>query len=54
MCGKATATDVDHIRRVSGADDPLFWDASNHQPVCHSCHSRKTATMDGGFKGGQG
>jgi 5-methylcytosine-specific restriction protein A len=37
------ATEVDHIKRVTGADDPLFWDADNHQGLCASCHSRKTA-----------
>jgi 5-methylcytosine-specific restriction protein A len=37
---------TDHIKAVSGPDDPLFWDATNHQPLCHSCHSRKTATID--------
>ena len=47
MCdaaGRITpATDVDHIVRVNGADDPLFWDRSNHQSLCHRCHSIKTA-----------
>lgn len=43
------ATDIDHIVPVSGPDDPLFWEASNHQPLCHGCHARKTATEDGGF-----
>lgn len=43
------ATDVDHIIPVSGPDDPLFWDEKNHQALCHSCHSRKTAKENGGF-----
>ena len=42
-------TDVDHKTPVSGPDDPLFWDSSNHQPLCHSCHGHKTAKEDGGF-----
>jgi len=40
---------TDHIIPVSGPDDPLFWDPNNHQALCHSCHSRKTAKEDGGF-----
>ena len=43
------ATNVDHIEPVSGPDDPLFWDEDNHQALCHSCHSRKTAREDGGY-----
>lgn len=44
MRGKLTeAKHVDHILPVSGRDDPLFWDVSNHQPLCHACHSQKTA-----------
>lgn len=40
-CGNPS-TDVDHIEPVSGPEDPLFWQQSNHQGLCHSCHSRKT------------
>lgn len=43
------ATQVDHKRAVRGPDDPGFWDASNHQGLCHHHHSVKTATVDGGF-----
>lgn len=42
------ATCTDHIQPVTGADDPLFWQPSNHQSLCHSCHSRKTATETNG------
>ena len=42
------ATDVDHIKPHKG-DEGLFWDESNWQPLCHSCHSRKTVVEDGGF-----
>jgi 5-methylcytosine-specific restriction protein A len=37
------ATDVDHIQPVTSRNDPRFWDPTNHQPLCHACHSRKTA-----------
>ncbi|TXH16818.1 MAG: HNH endonuclease [Hyphomicrobiaceae bacterium] len=40
---------VDHIKRVTGPQDPLFWEPTNHQPLCKTCHSRKTAKYDGGF-----
>jgi 5-methylcytosine-specific restriction enzyme A len=39
---------VDHIKPVSGANDPLFWVPSNHQGLCWSCHSKKTTTEDKG------
>ena len=43
---KMVSTDADHIvpRSEGGADE-----MSNLQGVCHSCHSRKTATLNGGF-----
>ena len=34
---------VDHKRPVRDEFDPRFWDPTNHQPLCHECHSRKTA-----------
>ena len=37
------ATDVDHIVRVSGPDDPRFFDETAVQSLCHACHARKTA-----------
>lgn len=42
---KVAATDVDHIvaRRDGGTN---AWD--NLQPLCHSCHSRKTVRESGG------
>ena len=52
MCyseGKMTpATEVDHIKPHRG-DHELMWSESNWQPLCHRCHSRKTASEDGGF-----
>ena len=46
-CG-AVSTDLDHIKPHKG-DPVLFWDSSNWQALCASCHSIKTATEDGGF-----
>ncbi|MGI8980540.1 MAG: HNH endonuclease [Pirellulaceae bacterium] len=36
------ATCVDHIVPHRG-DMVKFWDVTNWQPLCRSCHSRKTA-----------
>jgi len=36
------ATVVDHIVRIVGPNDPLFWQGSNHQPLCAGCHGAKT------------
>ncbi len=46
-CGKRSKH-VDHIRPHRG-DERAFFDATNWQPLCHSCHSRKTARHDGAF-----
>jgi 5-methylcytosine-specific restriction protein A len=43
-----SATIVDHIIPHRGRYD-LFWDSSNWQPLCKSCHDAKTAREDGGF-----
>lgn len=46
---KLTAAEcVDHKKPISGRDDPLFWKEDNHQSLCWSCHSIKTAIEDGG------
>jgi 5-methylcytosine-specific restriction protein A len=46
--GKLTsATQVDHIKPWRG-DRNLFWEYSNWQPLCSSCHSIKTNTQDKG------
>jgi len=42
------ARHLDHIVPHLG-DYALFWLRSNWQGLCWSCHSRKTATQDGGF-----
>ena len=47
-CCGAPATVVDHIKPHKG-DKRLFWSRSNWQPLCASCHGRKTARQDGGF-----
>lgn len=43
---RTRATDVDHIVRVRGPDDPRFFDPTAVQSLCHSCHSRKTGGED--------
>lgn len=43
------AVATDHIVPVNGEDDPLFYEPMNHQSLCQSCHSEKTAKEDGGF-----
>ena len=48
VCGQA-ATDVDHLIRHDGPQDPRFWDWKNFDSKCHGCHSRKTATQDSTF-----
>lgn len=40
---------VDHIRPVTGPDDPTFFDPAAVQVLCRACHSEKTAAEDGGF-----
>jgi 5-methylcytosine-specific restriction protein A len=51
--GRVTvATDLDHITPHKG-DMVLFWDRANWQGLCHPCHSRKTATEDGGWGNAQ-
>lgn len=44
----AAASVVDHIVPHKG-DKVLFWDRSNWQSMCKTCHDRKTATEDGGW-----
>lgn len=47
--GKRTpATEVDHTIPHRGSMR-LFWDQSNWQALCHTCHCSKTAREDGGF-----
>lgn len=44
----AAATELDHITPHKG-DKDVFWDRSNWEGLCRPCHSRKTATEDGGW-----
>ena len=41
-------TVVDHKQPASKGGD--FWDPNNHQPMCKSCHDRKTVKEDGGWE----
>ena len=43
------ATVVDHIKPHKG-DEKLFFDINNLQPLCKSCHDRKTAKEDGRWR----
>ena len=45
---KAKAIAVDHIIKHDD-DKELFFDQTNWQGLCVSCHSEKTAQRDGGF-----
>lgn len=40
MCKRRLATVIDHIRPVRKGGD--IWDEDNLQPLCESCHNRKT------------
>ena len=42
------ASVVDHIIPHKG-DTTLFWQYSNWQALCKTCHDKKTAVEDGGF-----
>jgi hypothetical protein len=48
ICGKPMQC-TDHIQPVTGPDDPLFHEPSNHESCCWSCHSRLTIQEDGGL-----
>jgi len=47
-CERA-ATVVDHIVPVNGADDPLFYESTNHQPLCRACHDVKHRADNGAW-----
>ncbi|MED4586658.1 HNH endonuclease [Brevibacillus choshinensis] len=42
------AEHLDHIVAHKGNAE-LFWNESNWQGLCHSCHSKKTVREDGGW-----
>ncbi len=45
-CGREVSEHADHIQaKAAGGSDSL----DNLQGLCAGCHSRKTATQDGGF-----
>lgn len=47
VCGRL-ANEVDHVIPFKGDKTKIF-DLDNLQPLCHECHSRKTAKENGGF-----
>lgn len=47
VCNQAVASQVDHIVPFQEGDN--FFDLSNLQSLCPTCHSRKTSAEDGGF-----
>jgi hypothetical protein len=48
ICGKPMRC-TDHIKPVTGPDDPLFFDERNHESCCWPCHSALTVREDGGL-----
>lgn len=38
---RVMAAVVDHIVPIEGPKDPLFWQETNWQGLCHSCHNSK-------------
>jgi 5-methylcytosine-specific restriction protein A len=47
-CQRARSTHADH-KIPHGGDWKLRFSIRNGQGLCHKCHSRKTASQDGGF-----
>ena len=47
ICGRSASREVDHIKPIKQGGDQL--DSDNAQGLCKPCHSRKTASEDGGF-----
>jgi hypothetical protein len=47
-CGQPTRC-TDHIRPVTGPDDPLFFAEHNWEACCWPCHSALTVKEDGGL-----
>jgi 5-methylcytosine-specific restriction protein A len=43
------ATEVDHLERHDGPNDPRFWSCDNLDSKCKRCHARKTALFDSVF-----
>lgn len=43
------ADHVDHIKAISGPNDPLLFDPLNHQSLCQHHHNLKTIREDGGL-----
>lgn len=48
ICLRLASVIADHIIPHKGKRE-LFWDLTNLQGLCRSCHSTKTAAEDGGY-----
>lgn len=57
LCGQPVVAgdkwEVDHLQPFKGINDPLRTDRRNLRLAHKSCHSRKTASRDGGFGNAQ-
>ena len=46
LCKGDPATEVDHIQKPKGPNDPMFYEIENLRAVCKRCHSSKSARFD--------
>ena len=46
---EAAAEIVDHVVPVKGRNDPLFYEPTNHQSLCRTCHDKKHRCSSGAW-----